>query len=258
MPDCDYCGDAFDGEDAYLDHLESEHYEELSRIDRRRVDERTSESGMSTAQKAVIVVLGLPLVVGAAVLVLDAAGLADGIGLIGDDGPTTTPVQNEDDVIPEGIESRSLQDSGDQQYLEGVESYTHTDTRHVSSGTDPNYERIPPTGGPHYSGIVSPGFYEQPQPLGDLVHNLEHGHVVIYYDPSATSPAARESLRRFAEQYTSTWLAVVVVPNPQGDPRSDYVLTAWGHRLRMDGYDARVVRAFVDEYVGRGPENPVR
>lgn len=37
MPDCDYCGEHVEGEDAYLDHLRSEHEGELGPIDRRRV-----------------------------------------------------------------------------------------------------------------------------------------------------------------------------------------------------------------------------
>jgi hypothetical protein len=38
MPECNYCGESFADEDAYLDHLAADHEEgELSRIDRRRV-----------------------------------------------------------------------------------------------------------------------------------------------------------------------------------------------------------------------------
>lgn len=43
MPDCDYCGESFEGEGAYLDHLDREHYEELGSIDRRRVDGHVGE-----------------------------------------------------------------------------------------------------------------------------------------------------------------------------------------------------------------------
>lgn len=40
MPDCDYCGESFGGEDAYLDHLAAEHADELGPIDRRKVEGR--------------------------------------------------------------------------------------------------------------------------------------------------------------------------------------------------------------------------
>lgn len=37
MPSCDYCDESFDDEDAYLEHLEREHVDELGPIDQRRV-----------------------------------------------------------------------------------------------------------------------------------------------------------------------------------------------------------------------------
>jgi molybdopterin converting factor small subunit len=37
VPDCDYCEASFESEDDYLNHLEDSHYEELGRIDRRRI-----------------------------------------------------------------------------------------------------------------------------------------------------------------------------------------------------------------------------
>ena len=39
MPDCDYCPEAFDSEDAYLYHLASEREDELGRIDKLRVQQ---------------------------------------------------------------------------------------------------------------------------------------------------------------------------------------------------------------------------
>lgn len=45
MPDCDYCGESFGGEDAYLDHLASEHEGELGPIDRRRIEQREGGAG---------------------------------------------------------------------------------------------------------------------------------------------------------------------------------------------------------------------
>ena len=158
---------------------------------------------------------------------------------------------------PDGIESEPLPDAGDDQYLDGLETYEVDDASHVRSDTEVDYDPTPPVGGPHYGSVVNPGVYEEPQPLGALVHNLEHGAVVVYYDPAEASDPAMESLRRFAAQHTDPWAHVIVVPTPVDDP-APYVLTAWGALLRMERYDPRVVRAFLAEYLGRGPENPVR
>jgi Protein of unknown function (DUF3105). len=47
-----------------------------------------------------------------------------------------------------------------------------------------------------------PGFYreETPRP-GNLVHALEHGNIVIYYDPVRVSAADQERIRALCEQY---------------------------------------------------------
>ena len=41
MPDCEYCSEEFPDEEAYLDHLEAAHADELGPIDRRRLEQRT-------------------------------------------------------------------------------------------------------------------------------------------------------------------------------------------------------------------------
>ena len=57
MPECDYCGATHDGEGAHLDHLESEHYDELGPIDKRRVDDRGSGFDVPVGPIAIGVVL---------------------------------------------------------------------------------------------------------------------------------------------------------------------------------------------------------
>jgi hypothetical protein len=67
MPDCSYCGESFDSEDAYLAHLEAVHEGELGPIDRRRIGDETEEGiGLRGILLAAIVVI--PVVVAAYVL----------------------------------------------------------------------------------------------------------------------------------------------------------------------------------------------
>ena len=66
MPDCDYCGDSFNDEEAYLHHLGDEHEGELGAIDRRRVEEELDD-GESKRPTGPLV---LGLVLFAAVLVV--------------------------------------------------------------------------------------------------------------------------------------------------------------------------------------------
>ena len=60
------------------------------------------------------------------------------------------------------------------------------DRDHVEDGTTGDYETVPPSYGPHWSAPVFPAreFYtsrDRPQ-MEQLVHNLEHGYTVLWYD----------------------------------------------------------------------------
>lgn len=241
MPDCTYCDESFTDDEAYLAHLRDAHRGELSRIDRRRVESFEAEGGRSRA----VVYGGIALV---AVLLAAAVYLTVLQG--GDPGDTGAE--------PSGIESEPLPERGDQALLQDVQQFPSEGRNHVDPGTQVDYSTNPPTSGPHYGDWTDPGFYEETPAAGNLVHSLEHGYVVIYYDPDALTPEAEASLRAFARNHDERFNAVVVAPNPNDDPESSYVLTAWTVMLRMDDYDPEVVRAFMAEYIGRGPEHPVR
>lgn len=130
----------------------------------------------------------------------------------------------------------------------------------MSQGTSVDYATGPPTSGAHYGRAINAGFYSDAQPNGNLVHSLEHGAVVIYYDPSTLSrnAEAEEDLRKLARSHRNPWAGVVVVPHPEPDLQSPYVPTAWTVMLRLEQYEPETVRAFLAEYLGRGPENRVR
>lgn len=238
MPDCNYCGLTFDDEAEYVAHLRDEHESELGLIDRRQVAQLEDDGRDLPTGLIAIAVVGLIAVGVVAYLTLFAGGNGGG------------------DV--DGLEGQPLPENGNESLLSDVQTFPSEGNDHVASGTDIDYNTIPPTSGPHYDRPASAGYYTETPPLGDLVHSLEHGAVVIYYDPARTSPAANESLRKFTQEHTGTWKSVIVAPNPRENPESAYVLTAWRHMLRMDSYDKRTVRAFLAEYLGRGPENPVR
>jgi len=148
--------------------------------------------------------------------------------------------------------------AGDPEVLADVERHPSEGTDHVEAGTEIDYDTRPPTSGPHYDAVVDPGFYEESPAPGALVHTLEHGAVIAYYDPGALSESAESDLRERADRHTDTWASFVAVPFPYDDPETPYALTAWRHLLRLEAYDADAVDGFVAEFIGRGPENPVR
>lgn len=125
---------------------------------------------------------------------------------------------------------------------------------HLRPGQSYVYSDQFPTSGPHDPNSTDPGFYGQPQPPTRLVHALEHGHIVIYYNQPANEVLA--TLRAWAALYTGPWSGVVVTPKPGLGEK--VMLTAWTKRLALEKFDTAAAAAFIDAFRGRGPENRVR
>lgn len=149
--------------------------------------------------------------------------------------------------------------SGDDtpEVLEGVVEEMPDEGRdHVADGTEVDYDSEPPTSGPHYASPVAPNIFREVVPDEALVHNLEHGHIVIYYHPTQLSDESVAKITELHNEYDGAWDAVLAVPRPDMD--AELTLTAWTYKLELDEYDEELIDAFVDAYRGKGPENPVR
>lgn len=80
---------------------------------------------------------------------------------------------------------------------------------HVAEGTQLSYLDAPPAFGKHYPVWESMDrkFYSAADrpPLGKLVHNLEHGYTVVWYDETAAAdPDMLAQLEGIASKYRST------------------------------------------------------
>ncbi len=157
---------------------------------------------------------------------------------------------------------RSYQTSGDfevlaaqgQAALARVETTTDFGGGHLAPGRGHIYGVPFPTSGIHDRIPADPGFYRDSQPATKLVHSVEHGHIVIYYE----SPGAEaiQLLNDWTALYGGLWDGVVATRS-SGLGKA-VVLTAWRKILRLDEFDPATAAAFIDEFRGRGPENPVR
>jgi hypothetical protein len=153
------------------------------------------------------------------------------------------------------VEERFLDQARDgQAALASVVTTIDEGRGHVAPGQNVRYLSDPPTTGIHDPTWVDPGVYDTLEPRTKLVHSLEHGMVVVYYDAPASG--VFETIESWASLYGGLWSGIVVVPKPGlGEA---VVLTAWNKMLRLDSFDADAAAAFIDRYRGRGPEHPVR
>lgn len=136
------------------------------------------------------------------------------------------------------------------------------DSGHVPVGDDPGpFNSDPPTSGRHYDTSLPAGFYDesdlseyQPYPAGFLVHNLEHGYVIFWYNCDLLSDdecgVLQEQVRGVMEQAEN----LKVIAFPWTSIEVPVVMTSWGQMLRLERFDPAVALRFVRANRNRAPE----
>jgi Protein of unknown function (DUF3105) len=115
--------------------------------------------------------------------------------------------------------------------------------QHEVEGTPISYDQAPPEYGPHWPepATWTRHFYtaDERPPLEQLVHNLEHGYTIVWYDDDiAGNNDAISQLQGIAAKFKGTnpndpnSYKLIVAPYTSGDPGSfpagkDIALTHW-------------------------------
>ncbi|WP_199339862.1 DUF3105 domain-containing protein [Nostoc sp. FACHB-892] len=123
---------------------------------------------------------------------------------------------------------------------------------HVEIGTSVIYNSNPPTSGPHYPYPAAWGIYKEPPADGFLVHNLEHGGVIISYNPKQIKDQELTQLRQQARSLSDFNARVILTPRQNLD--TAIALTAWNYLQELDRYNSTAVKVFYDTHIVRGPE----
>jgi len=133
------------------------------------------------------------------------------------------------------------------------EAVTIQGQQHIAVGKNhPPYNSDPPTSGWHYDEPARADFYDTSLADEQLVHNLEHGHVIISYDCGklADCEEVKAELRDLVGRF-QRW-KIVAVARENAD--AAIALTAWGRIDKLDSYDEGRIVAFVKSWRNRGPE----
>lgn len=144
----------------------------------------------------------------------------------------------------------------------GREVPVMADTSHVPDGSDPGpYNSNPPSSGKHYPTDLEPGFYEDAQaaalgeyPEGYLVHNLEHGYVIFWYNCAAYGPENCGELKADIQSVMEQENNFKVIAFPWNETEYPLVLTSWGQIQEFERFDAAAALAFVQQNRNKAPE----
>lgn len=135
------------------------------------------------------------------------------------------------------------------------------DQAHVGSDRVPamppvdRYPSVPPVSGPHAGSTLAAGAYDSPPPLDTALHSLEHGAVIVWYDPAAAAQPELARLRNFFET-SDEGNHVIVAPYDypeQGDAGrlpggTGMSLAAWHHLRHCERASLPVAFSFVEAY----------
>lgn len=128
----------------------------------------------------------------------------------------------------------------------------------ASEEIDPNpYSSNPPTSGHHFSNWMTAGFYDtnnKKYPEGNLVHNLEHGYIIFWYNCKVLSESDCATLKTQIKDAMAAANNFKVIAYPWDKINEPLVLTSWGYRLSMTNFDANIVKAFIEQHRNRAPE----
>jgi hypothetical protein len=123
------------------------------------------------------------------------------------------------------------------------------------------YSSVPPTSGPHYGAPLGPAVwsvYDRPLDQSALVHNLEHGGVVVQYG----SGVPQTAVQQLVDWYGEDPRGLVIAPLPpeleeeRPELENTIALTAWTHLMTCPGFDKGALDTFLDDYRGPGGDAP--
>ena len=159
---------------------------------------------------------------------------------------TPTITETSGDRPPETPEKRVLQG------VIGEAMPVLVNINHVPEGQRVEYQDAPPSSGQHWPTPARCGFYRESLPDERVVHNMEHGNVVVSYN--FTNPAQTTELREALDDLFMFEEWGVARPYDR-IPDGQVALTAWGRVHTMTGVNPEEINLFFKAFAGiLGPE----
>jgi hypothetical protein len=134
-------------------------------------------------------------------------------------------------------------------------------TKHVPEGTPISWTSNPPCNGPHYPVWANFQEFNAPVDRGYLVHDMEHGAIVLLYkcEGAACAPIldafhkVRDALPTDSSCSPNIRVRVVIAPDPLLDV--PVAAASWGWTYKAQCADLPTLEAFAREHYGHGTED---
>jgi len=130
-----------------------------------------------------------------------------------------------------------------------VQEIENQGRNHIAlSQTFSDYNSNPPTSGPHYAErLANWGTYNEETPESTLIHNLEHGGVIIHYKGQTDDQIDR--IDSFVESYQDG-----VISNPNERIDKPIAIASWTRMQQCESFSPDAVAGYIQEHCNKGPE----
>ena len=133
---------------------------------------------------------------------------------------------------------------------------------HIQEGTPPGpYPSDPPAGGVHYGSDFPAQFFHESDvdslpeyPEGYLVHNLEHGYVIFWYNCAVLDESGCAQLKEDIQNVMDDFDGTKLIAFPWETIDVPLVMTSWGKLQRFNTFIASDARAFIQTNRNQAPE----
>jgi hypothetical protein len=129
---------------------------------------------------------------------------------------------------------------------------------HIPVDSNPGeYNSNPPTSGPHYAEEARAGFFDNNNyqyPAGYLVHNLEHGYVIFWYNCDLLDESGCVNLKERIKTTMDDLGGTKLIAYPWNSLDVPLVMTSWGRLQRFETFDAEQAKAFYRSNLNKSPE----
>lgn len=242
-------------EDHYSGYV-ADRREQKEALRAKRVERERAEAAGKRRRRLVVYVV-------AGVVALGAAGGAAALTLGGgDDGPATAEAGGLPDGDVPARKETNLQAAVKAAGCTLTRARAKGDGQHVEGTV--NYDSRPPHSGPHNIVPAEDGAYAEAPKKENVVHALEHGRIVVQFEPEASDEVKGALKALFDEDPVH----LLLVPDSSG-MKFAVAATAWTDedasgpepsygrllgcpKVSPPMYDA--IRAFRDSFRDRGPE----
>ena len=131
-------------------------------------------------------------------------------------------------------------------------------SQHIDVDSDPGqYNSDPPTSGPHYPEEAEAGFFDTniyKFPAGYLIHNLEHGYVIFWYNCDLLNESACTELKSQIRAVMDELGGVKLIAYPWPSLDVPLAMTSWGQLQKFEAFDAETAKVFYRANLNRAPE----